>query len=78
MKQIATSLIRLYQWLVSPILAGLGGGCRFEPSCSHYAHQAFDTHPAHRAAWLTLKRIARCGPWHSGGIDHVPDPNGAK
>lgn len=62
--------IRAYQLLLSPLL---GNNCRFYPSCSCYAHTAVEKHGAIRGGWLALKRIGRCGPWHPGGIDHVPE-----
>ncbi|MEK6710749.1 MAG: membrane protein insertion efficiency factor YidD, partial [Nitrospinota bacterium] len=47
----ALVLIRGYQLLVSPLLPG---HCRFEPTCSRYAAEAFRRHPPHRALWLAL------------------------
>ncbi|HTV92573.1 MAG TPA: membrane protein insertion efficiency factor YidD [Verrucomicrobiae bacterium] len=62
--------IRLYQWLVSPLL---GPSCRFYPSCSQYAVEAIQKHGAVRGIALALARLMRCHPWHPGGVDHVPD-----
>ena len=62
--------IRLYQWLVSPLL---GPRCRFYPSCSQYAVEAIQKHGAVRGIALALARLMRCHPWHPGGVDHVPD-----
>ncbi len=62
-------LIKGYQTLVSPML---GQNCRFYPSCSHYAHQAFRTHGPIVGLWLSITRIIRCHPFNEGGIDHVP------
>ena len=67
--------IRSYQWLIAPILAwlcGPGGGCRFEPTCSHYFLAACETHGVWRGGWLGVKRIARCQPWGGHGPDPVP------
>ncbi|HSH49743.1 MAG TPA: membrane protein insertion efficiency factor YidD [Halomonas sp.] len=63
-------LIRLYQWLISPLL---GPRCRYWPSCSHYAVEALQVHGPWRGGWLALKRIVRCHPGCQGGIDPVPD-----
>ncbi len=30
-------------------------------------------HGAGRGTWLALRRLAKCAPWHPGGVDHVPD-----
>lgn len=49
--------------------------CRFHPSCSAYALEALETHGAMRGSWLAVRRVARCHPWHDGGVDPVPAPN---
>jgi uncharacterized protein len=59
-------LVRIYQWTLSPLL---GPTCRFYPSCSNYAIEALTHYGLLRGSWLTLKRLARCHPWHPGGID---------
>ena len=62
--------IRLYQLTVSKLL---GPRCRFYPSCSQYAAEAIQKHGVIRGIALALARIARCHPWHPGGVDLVPD-----
>ena len=69
MRRIAAFLIRLYQWSVSPLL---GPRCRFYPSCSHYALVAVERFGVLKGGWLSLRRIARCHPFHRGGFDPVP------
>jgi uncharacterized protein len=69
MRFVLKILIRAYQVALSPLL---GPNCRYYPSCSQYAIEAIDTHGSLRGAWLTLKRIGRCHPWHEGGFDPVP------
>lgn len=64
------ALIRLYQWILSPVL---GASCRFHPSCSAYGLEAVERFGALKGGWLTIKRIGRCHPWHPGGYDPVPD-----
>lgn len=70
MTKIVTSLIRAYQLLLSPLL---GMNCRFQPSCSHYMHDAIVRFGLMRGVWLGLRRLSRCHPWHEGGIDPVPE-----
>jgi uncharacterized protein len=65
----AALLIRGYQLLLSPMM---GTHCRFYPCCSNYALEALDTHGFCKGAWLSVKRIARCHPYSSGGHDPVP------
>lgn len=69
------ALIRAYQQVVSPLLPALFGpacGCRFAPSCSHYAAEAVQVHGALQGGWLTLRRLVQCNPLHPGGFDPVP------
>ena len=70
MRYHLVGLIKLYRYLISP---WLGHHCRFEPSCSAYALTAIQRYGAWRGTVLAVKRLARCHPWHEGGIDPVPD-----
>jgi putative membrane protein insertion efficiency factor len=71
MRVFLIALIRGYQWFISPLL---GNHCRFYPSCSQYAREAIERHGAVRGVWLAIRRVARCHPWHPGGVDPVPEP----
>lgn len=62
-------LIKLYQWIISPLL---GPSCRFTPTCSEYALQAFRKYGLFKGLWLTARRIVRCHPWGGHGEDPVP------
>jgi hypothetical protein len=66
---ILIALLRGYRFLISPLL---GNVCRFHPSCSQYAVDAVQQYGALRGSWLALRRVARCHPWHPGGVDPVP------
>lgn len=62
-------LIKLYQWLLSPLL---GSKCRYTPTCSNYGLQAFKKYGPIKGFWLTLKRVLSCNPWGGHGHDPVP------
>jgi putative membrane protein insertion efficiency factor len=68
-RQALVGLIRGYQKFISP---GLPPACRFYPSCSQYAIEAIARHGALRGSWLATRRLARCHPFHPGGVDPVP------
>ncbi|HSC40362.1 MAG TPA: membrane protein insertion efficiency factor YidD [Chitinophagaceae bacterium] len=63
------ALIKLYQWGLSPLI---GPKCRYTPSCSHYAVEAFKKYGPLKGGWLAIRRIARCHPWGGHGYDPVP------
>ena len=63
-------LIHLYQHTLSLFF---GPSCRFAPSCSSYALQSIERFGVAEGVWLTLKRLVKCHPFHSGGYDPVPE-----
>ncbi|CAM5218621.1 Putative membrane protein insertion efficiency factor OS=Ureibacillus acetophenoni OX=614649 GN=SAMN05877842_102585 PE=3 SV=1 [Ureibacillus acetophenoni] len=63
-------LIKLYRKYISPMTPP---SCRFHPTCSQYGLEAFQKHGAIKGAFLTIKRILKCQPFHPGGFDPVPD-----
>jgi putative membrane protein insertion efficiency factor len=63
------ALVKLYQYVVSPLLPG---ACRYSPSCSVYGVEALRKHGPWRGGWLTLKRFLSCHPWGGHGYDPVP------
>ena len=68
--RLTLALIRGYQRSISP---SLGNVCRYQPSCSHYAHEAIERHGVIRGVLLAARRLARCRPLAAGGYDPVPD-----
>jgi len=69
-------LIGIYQHTLSPVLPVLTlgtCGCRFTPTCSHYASAAIQRHGVVRGGWLALRRLLKCTPLHPGGFDPVPE-----
>ena len=62
--------MKAYRKVVSPLY---GDVCRYYPTCSAYALEALTTHGAMGGLSLTVRRILRCVPWATGGIDPVPE-----
>ena len=69
MKYIAIALVKLYRKLISPLKRPC---CRFTPTCSQYAIEAFSEGGFIRGLGLTIWRILRCNPFCRGGSDPVP------
>jgi putative membrane protein insertion efficiency factor len=69
MRWLLVMLVRGYQVALGPLLPS---ACRYYPSCSVYAIEALERHGALRGSWLTIRRLARCHPFHPGGYDPVP------
>lgn len=67
MKKIVIKLIKLYQ----AIPFSSHGHCKFYPSCSNYAIDAYQNFNFFKATFLTIKRIIRCNPWNKGGYDPI-------
>lgn len=61
--------VRFYRKFISPLKPP---SCRFFPSCSAYALEAFSIHGIIKGLILSVWRIIRCNPYNVGGIDYVP------
>lgn len=64
------ALIKIYQWVISPMLGQ--SKCRFTPTCSAYALEAFKKYGPFKGFVLTARRISKCHPWGPHGHDPVP------
>ena len=69
MTKIFVAIIKFYQKYISPLKPPC---CRFVPTCSTYAVQAFEKYGWRRGIFLTVRRILRCNPFCKGGYDPVP------
>ena len=69
MKQIGIFFVRLYQKFISPLKPPC---CRFTPTCSQYAIEAFREWGLIAGLGLAIWRILRCNPFSRGGYDPVP------
>ncbi|MBQ9429805.1 MAG: membrane protein insertion efficiency factor YidD [Clostridia bacterium] len=70
MRNLMIFLIRLYRKWISPLKPNC---CRFTPTCSAYALEAFQKRGFFCGMILTVWRILRCNPFCEGGYDPVPD-----
>jgi uncharacterized protein len=69
---IARPLILLARfWQIGPSRL-IPPTCRYHPSCSAYAIEAWTRYGALKGSWLALKRLLRCHPWGGCGFDPVP------
>ena len=71
MKHLCILLIRFYRKFLSPLKRH--STCRFVPTCSAYALEAFQKRGFFVGLFLTVRRILRCNPYHPGGYDPVPE-----
>ncbi len=67
MKNLFISLIKGYQFFISPILPS---SCRFYPTCSNYMILAIEKYGVLKGFIKGIFRILRCNPFSKGGIDY--------
>jgi putative membrane protein insertion efficiency factor len=68
-RYLGIALVYAYRYTLRPFLPG--GSCKYYPSCSQYALEAFREHGLLRGTMLASWRLLRCNPWSHGGVDHV-------
>ena len=66
MKKFLLWCITFYRRHISPLKKPC---CRFYPTCSEYAYQAVAKYGAAKGAWLSVRRLGKCHPFHDGGYD---------
>ncbi|OIP55587.1 MAG: membrane protein insertion efficiency factor YidD [Ignavibacteria bacterium CG2_30_36_16] len=66
MRKIFIMMIRGYQKIISPLFPPT---CRFYPTCSEYAVQAYSKYGILKGTGKSVWRILRCNPWNKGGFD---------
>jgi len=60
------ALITLYRKWLSPLFPPV---CRFTPTCSEYVRLSYAKYGFWAASWKSIRRLARCHPFHPGGVD---------
>ena len=68
-KYAMLSLIAIFKFCISPFIPH---ACKYTPTCSIYAGQAFAEWGFFVGLKLTTKRLLRCNPKRAGGTDPVP------
>lgn len=68
MSKLFILCVRFYQLAISPLFPS---SCRFYPTCSHYALEAFEKLPWWQALPKSTWRVLRCNPYGKGGFDPV-------
>lgn len=63
----------VYAWRYTFGLFTPSGTCKYHPSCSQYAIDAFRTHGFLKGGLFATWRILRCNPWSHGGVDYAED-----
>lgn len=70
MRKIALLIIKFYKKCISPFLPN---ACRFYPTCSEYAYTSIERFGIIKGSFLAIFRLAKCQPFHKGGVDLVPE-----
>jgi len=76
MSSVAILLVRGYRRLLSPFFGATPLGnprCKYHPSCSAYALEAYREFGFARGSVLVGWRLLRCNPWSHGGVDYARD-----
>jgi uncharacterized protein len=68
MRALILGGLRIYKRWISPLLPS---ACRFHPTCSEYMIQAVESHGPVKGVWMGICRLAKCHPFHQGGVDPV-------
>jgi uncharacterized protein len=63
------NILEFYKRFLSPLLPR---ACRFEPTCSVYMYQAIQKKGILKGLYLGARRLLRCNPFCTGGLDPVP------
>jgi uncharacterized protein len=70
MRFVGIGGIYLYRYTLGVLFPAT---CKYHPSCSQYAIDAFRRYGLFRGAVVAGWRLLRCNPWSHGGVDHVED-----
>ena len=70
MRYLGIAAVFLYRYTIGMVLPA---SCKYHPSCSQYALDAFRRYGLARGTVLAGWRLLRCNPWSHGGVDRAED-----
>ena len=71
MRYAGVAAVWFYRMTLRPFLDA--GSCKYYPSCSQYAMDAYKEFGLLKGTVLAVWRVLRCNPWSRGGVDHAHD-----
>ena len=71
MRYLGVGLVWAYRVTLRPFLGGTA--CKYHPSCSQYAIDAYKEFGLFKGTVLAGWRLLRCNPWSRGGVDQARD-----
>ena len=71
MRYFGVAAVWAYRFTLAPFLGA--GQCKYHPSCSQYAIDAFKEFGLFMGTVLAVWRLLRCNPWSRGGVDYAHD-----
>jgi putative membrane protein insertion efficiency factor len=71
MRYAGVAAVWVYRVTIGPLLGA--GHCKYHPSCSQYAIDAFKEFGLLKGFVLATWRLLRCNPWSRGGVDYAHD-----
>ena len=73
MKNVSVKLINFYRSLhfsnLGYVFFGPSFGCKFYPTCSHYAEQSVNKYGTIKGTIKSFRRVLKCNPFSKGGVD---------
>jgi putative membrane protein insertion efficiency factor len=71
MRYVGVAAVWAYRFTLRPFLGV--GQCKYHPSCSQYAIDAYKEFGLFKGTLLAGWRLLRCNPWSRGGVDYARD-----
>jgi putative membrane protein insertion efficiency factor len=72
-RYLGTAIVWAYRGALSVIPGAGACSCKYHPSCSQYALDAYKEFGLFKGSVLAAWRLLRCNPWSRGGVDYARD-----